>query len=262
MLKRIFFTVLCLILLSLPALTIGQEKEVEIEPKADKILRQMSEYLSKVDTFSFHTENTTDVMVTSALKLQFADSGDISVSRPDKMKAEIDGDLRNQEVYYDGKSFTIFHKQYKFYAAIEVSSELNTALDKALDSFELDAPLADIIYTNSYDVLTKEAQSGIYVGLHTVHGIPCHHLSFTQEEIDWQIWIDSRGTPLPRKFIVTSKWVTGAPQFTAILSDWNTSATFEDSFFTFTAPEGAEKIDFISADKSFNPKKKILRGEP
>ena len=75
-----------------------------------------------------------------------------------------------------------------------------------------------------------------------MQGIPCHHLVFKQKDIDWQIWIENSPTPVPRKFLVTDKKAKGL-QFTALLSQWNTSPQLEDSVFVFTAPAEAKKID-------------------
>ncbi|MCK5139892.1 MAG: DUF2092 domain-containing protein, partial [Thermodesulfovibrionia bacterium] len=56
-------------------------------------------------------------------------------------------------------------------------------------------------------------------------------------------------TPLPRKLIISEKWITGGPQFTALLSDWNLSAQLKDNLFTFVPPEKAKKIEFLPAEK-------------
>ena len=77
----------------------------------------------------------------------------------------------------------------------------------AQDAFDIDAPLSDLIYPDAYNVLTQNVHSGHYVGLHLVRGIQCHHLVFIQDDIDWQIWIENSQTPLPRKMVITSKWL-------------------------------------------------------
>jgi hypothetical protein len=110
------------------------------------------------------------------------------------------------------------------------------------------APAADLIYRNSYDILTKDIYSGGYVGLSNVSGVKCHHLVFQAEETDWQIWIENGKTPLPRKFIITSKWTAGAPQFTAVLSNWDVSPKHKDNLFTFVVPSGAVKINFLPTE--------------
>ena len=71
------------------------------------------------------------------------------------------------------------------------------------------------------------------------------HLAFRKDKVDWQIWVRTGVQPLPVKYVITSKWMTGAPQYTLHLYDWNARPQVPDSRFTFTPPEGAKKIDAI-----------------
>ena len=48
--------------------------------------------------------------------------------------------------------------------------------------------------------------------------------------------------------MITTKWITGAPQYTLRLGDWNVAPEIDPAQFTFTAPEGAKKLEGISAD--------------
>jgi hypothetical protein len=84
------------------------------------------------------------------------------------------------------------------------------------------------------------------VGSSTVGGVEVHHLAFRGSVVDWQIWIEKGDRPLPRKYVITSKWIAGAPQFTAVFSDWNTAAKLDDAQFAFSPPPEAQKIGFIS----------------
>ena len=53
-----------------------------------------------------------------------------------------------------------------------------------------------------------------------VDGVECDHLAFRNLETDWQIWIERGERPLPRKYVITSKTVATAPQYTLRLRDW------------------------------------------
>jgi hypothetical protein len=110
-------------------------------------------------------------------------------------------------------------------------------------------------------VLTDGVTSGFYVGLHEVRGVKCHHLAFTRDDIDLQVWVEDSRSPLPRKLIITEKWVSGSPQFTALLSDWNLSPQLKKNLFTFMAPDKAQKIEFAPVNSSVPPKSGE-RGEP
>ena len=135
-----------------------------------------------------------------------------------------------------------------YYATIDAPPTIEAAMDHAEQSFGLVAPLADLMYKNSYDLLTEDVQTGFYVGLSTVFGVECHHLAFRAEETDWQVWIETGERPFPKKFVITSKWVAGAPQFTGLLTKWDVSPELKDSLFIFVAPEGADQIEFLPAE--------------
>jgi len=247
--KKRFFCLVCLLLLSLPALGAAQEKDQAIDLQADSILRQMSAYIGGFQYFTVQIENSVDTILPCNQKLQLSRAVDMFVKRPDRLRANIDGDMVDQELYYDGKSITLYTKDVNVYASLDAPPTIDEAMDYAIESYELVAPMVELIYGDPYEILTEDVQSGSYVGLSKVFGVECHHLAFQEAETDWQIWIENSKTPLPRKIVLTSKWVTGGPQFTSFLNNWDASTPIKESIFSFKAPETAEKIEFLPADK-------------
>ena len=51
--------------------------------------------------------------------------------------------------------------------------------------------------------------------------------------------------PLPTRYVITSKWLMGAPQFALSFHDWNTADKFTAAEFTFTAPADARQVDIL-----------------
>jgi len=239
---------LSLLILSVSTPSVAQEKDASIDPKADSVLRQMSDYMDTLEQFTVRAENGMDTMLPSGQTLQLGRSMEISVRRPDRLRGNINGGRYDQEFYYDGKSITLFTKGVNYYATTETSPSIEAALDDAEESVGLVAPFADVISRNAYDNLIEDVTLGLYVGLSTVSGVECHHLAFRGEETDWQIWIENSEKPFPRKFMITSKWVTGAPRFVGLITGWDQSPDLKDSLFTFVAPEGAEEIEFLAPD--------------
>ena len=45
--------------------------------------------------------------------------------------------------------------------------------------------------------------------------------------------------------MITTKWMTGAPQFGITLTDWNLSPQIDDKTFVFEAPAGSRRIDVL-----------------
>jgi len=247
--KKWFFCGLCLLLMSAPALSGAQEEESSIDPQAETILRQMSAYLGGFQQFTFHIENSVDTLLPCNQKLQLLRAVDMFVKRPNRLRANIDGDEVSQELYYDGKSITLYGKDANIYASLDAPPTIDAAMDYAIESYGLVAPMVDLIYEDSYEILTGDVQSGSYVGLSKVFGVECHHLAFQEAQTDWQIWIENSKTPLPRKIVITDKWVAGAPQLTAFLNNWDSSTPIKESIFSFEAPDTVEKIEFLPAEK-------------
>jgi hypothetical protein len=67
--------------------------------------------------------------------------------------------------------------------------------------------------------------------------------------VDWQLWVQTGDTPLPMKYVITSKWRTAAPQYEVRLRNWNTQPKIQAKQFAFAVPQGAKKIDTMTADE-------------
>lgn len=218
-----------------------------IEPEAAQVLRQMSDYMGSLESFRFRSTNTGDLVMPSGQQLQVGANVDIAIHRPNRFRVNRKGDLGDQEFYFNGRTLTLYGKLVNYYATMTASEtiDIDSALDYAREEVGVVMPGSDLVYQNPYQGLMEEVESGMYVGTSTIDGVEVHHLAFRGSEVDWQIWIENDDTPLPRKYVITSKWITGAPQFTAVFADWDTSAQLEDALFDFEPPPGAEKIGFI-----------------
>ena len=59
---------------------------------------------------------TTDDLLPSGQKVQFGGTVDLKIRRPDRLRMDITGDRRNERLYYDGKTFTVFGTNAGYYA--------------------------------------------------------------------------------------------------------------------------------------------------
>jgi len=171
------------------------------------------------------------------------------VRRPNRIRADYWGDLRKNSFWYDGKSVTILYTDKNLYSTFSAPKVIDEACDFAMEKYGLSIPIADLVYSDPYAVLIENVRSGFYEGLHMVNGIRCHHLAFTQENIDWQIWIEDGPQAVPRKLVITHKDLPGWPQYIAVLSDWNFSVRLPDILFTFETPDNAEQIEFLEVQE-------------
>ena len=233
--------------------TAAQQEATANEPDPFVVLRQMCDYLKSLQQFSFHSEVTDDQVYLDGKKLQYGIDMETYVKRPDKLRVNADGDLVNKQFFFNGKTITLYDKDEKVYGTIDVPPSIEEALDKAHKDFGLRVALTDLASPQLWDHISRKIEHSLYVGLHKVRGVPCHHLALDGGDVHLQVWIDAGKKPLPRKVIFLQKKLEGSPQWTAYLSDWKTAPHLADALFKFTPPTGVQKIKFVPAKKQPAP---------
>jgi hypothetical protein len=213
----------------------------------------MSEYLGDVEQYKYHAEVVMDQVFENGQKLMYLASVDVSVRRPDRLRVDVDSDLKKMSFWFDGKLFALLGRKTNYYATAEAPPTIDAALDHMGERFGATPPLSDFMVSDPYAALTDRAKSGSYIGLYRVKGVMCHHLAFMQKSIDWQIWIEDGKMSVPRMLVITYKQVQSSPQYVAVLSNWDLSPKLPDSLFTFVAPEGADRIEFLPTELPMVP---------
>lgn len=216
-----------------------------VEPEAAKLLKASTSFLAKQKKFSVFTNSTLELVTLEGQKLQFVHQVQMVAQRPNKLRAARVGDLVDQIFFYDGKLLTLYNPEDKYYASVDAPDTLEGMLDFARKELDIVAPAGDLIYKNAYDILMKDVTSGFVVGKSAVAGVRCDHLAFRSKHVDFQIWIEEGTTPLPRKFVITSRNVVNAPQFDVIMTHWNLAPQTNDAMFTFTPTKDLKPILFV-----------------
>jgi hypothetical protein len=226
----------------------------------DKILHAMADYVASQKTFSATFDSDIEVMTPSLQKIQFTSSGRVQVSRPDKLRVTRTGGYSDVELVFDGKTFTVNDKDHNGYAEVETSGSIDQLIDSLREKNGIMAPGADLLFSQAFDVLMADVIDGVHIGQGIVDGVECEHLAFRNPDTDWQIWIETGARPIPRKYVITSKAVTGAPQYTLRIKEWKTEVAADA--FAFNAPQGAKKIvldDLVDIDEV--PRGTVTAGE-
>jgi len=219
-----------------------------VDAEADKILRAMSSYLSGLPAFSVKGDVDDEIIDLAGQKLQLSSSAELAVERPNHFYAHRKGPAADVEAIFDGKTLTLHGRGLQVYAQFETPGSIDQAIAALRSETGLDAPAGDLFYADPYPGLMTDVVSGAYIGKAYVDGVECHHLAFRAAKVDWQIWIQTGDRPLPMKYVITSKWVTGAPEYSVRFRDWNTDPKIEAGRFSFTPPAGAKRLDAMAVD--------------
>lgn len=223
------------------------ERKPIIDARADRVLRNMGEFLRDAEQFSLRADVRFDQVLGSGQKVQVSAVQDIAVRRPDRVFVAYEDDLGARRLWYDGKRISMYDIGEHVQASEAMPSKIDATLERLLKVHDFSPPLADLIYSDPYAILSQHAIFGAYLGTSAIDGVRCHHLAFVDASIDWQIWVEDGTQIVPRRFVITYKNRPGSPQFEADLSEWNFSERLPDVLFDPMIPADAVKVDLSTA---------------
>ena len=213
------------------------------DAEALKILRAMTEHVSKQANLSVKYDSDVEVVTPGLQKIQFSASGDVALHRPDKFRATRTGGYADVEIVSDGSTVTVHDRDGKQFAQVQTAGGFDTLVDKLRSNSMIEIPGADLLLSNAFDELTAGVIESRVVGSGVVDGALCDHLAFRNLDTDWQIWVESGERPLPRKYVITSKTLATAPQYTLRLHDWKSGDAVAADAFNFTPPSGTNRVE-------------------
>ena len=225
------------------------ESNGSIEQKAQQILKQMSDVLSSAPSYSFNALTIKEQVLPSGLKLQYDATVLVKLLRPNALFVDQISGAKKKTLWYHNTHLTLLDRKNNFYATTLTPDNTEDTLDFIMESFGVNMPLSDFVFKDLYSNLIENVLSGFYVAEVEVNGTKTHHLAFHQENVDWQIWINAEGQPVPKKFVITYNNKTSVPQFIAFFKDWNLTPRFKTNEFIFQRPKDAVEIEFYSKTK-------------
>jgi hypothetical protein len=234
-------TVLIAAVAALCALAPSARAQPAFDADAQSVLAAVSQYVGALQSFSTDYAAVDEVVTNEGQKLQFLHSGEIVVQRPNKLHVIRRGAAGVAELFLDGKTLTIFAKNANAYLQLDATN-IDAAID-AVHNLGADAPGADLLASKPLDPSTTDVTSGAHIGMTFIDRGEVHQLAFRGTDVDWQLWVATGDKPLPVRYVVTTKKVTGEPEFTLQLRNWNTAPQIDPAQFTFSPPPGARKVD-------------------
>lgn len=213
------------------------------EADAKRILKAMSDYMATQKSISFGFDATLEVVTKDEQKLALASSGTLTLNRPDKIRVTRSGGFADVEMLFDGKTLTLLGKNLNLYTQIDVPGTIDHLVDELKDTYHRPLPAADLLLSNTYDALMADVVDVKDLGSGVIGGVECDFLAFRTNEVDWQIWIAQGKRPYPCRYVITSKQISGGPQYTIQTRDWKTGGEVAATDFSFKNPTKAKKVE-------------------
>lgn len=215
-----------------------------VDPASVDALKKMGTYLQTLKRFTVSIELTGERVLQDGQKLQHSANADLDVDRPNHIRTVMSSSRGTREIIFDGKTVTLYSPTQKYYSTASLDGTIATLIGKLHDDFGVEFPLADLFVWGTPDAPTQQFDSAMYAGQDYIGADLCDHYAFRQSGIDWQIWIKSGSTPLPRKLVITRRDDEARPQSVSVIT-WGMHPSFSDSVFAFHPPAGAKKIEIV-----------------
>ena len=212
------------------------------EKDAKSVLKAMTDYMNSQKTIEFSFDSDIEVITPQLEKIQFANSGEALLSRPDKIRARRVSGHADVALFFDGKTVSVFGKHISGYAQFDAPGSVDRLIEDLRSGHGVALPGADLLLSNSYEVLVAGVKEAKHIGRGVIDGRLCEHLAFRNFDTDWQLWVEVGTRPIPRKMVITSKTLNNAPQYTVRVKDWKTDVRPAPEVFTFVPPAGAKKL--------------------
>jgi hypothetical protein len=250
-LVRYFLTSLLFCSLITPAFSESRAEESSrntlrgTEPKALEILKGMSATLGAAKAYTFQSRSVVEVPIRTGQYITMFSAAEVSLRRPDKLRARLRGEAPHFDFYFDGTTASAFAPKDKVYSTTKAPPTIDTMLPELQQETGIRFVTVPLLFSDPYEVLTRGLISGVVVGSASIHGIPCYHLAFRSPGVNWEIWIEAGKRALPWRLAVTFTDRTNFPRTLVEFTRWNLHPWLSSGDFVFSKPAGGREIPFV-----------------
>ena len=230
------------------AMTIAHAGEAD----AKKALKAMSDYMASEKAISFNYDAGLEVVTKDDQKLALLSSGSVVLNRPDKINLTRAGGFADIELKSDGKTITLLGKNANIYVQADAPGTVDQLINDLQEKFKRPMPAADLLLTNSYDELMSDVTDVKDLGSGVIGGVECDYMAFRKKDVDFQIWVAQGSKPYPCRYSITSRTVSGSPQYSIQIRDWKTGGDAEKGDFAFKNASNANKVEVKDVRDKFS----------
>jgi hypothetical protein len=191
--------------------------EDKLDKKVVEICKKVGDLYKNAKTL--RTEGTiVTKIVNDGQKREITVTAVYEIERPNRLsfKSQVNGDAKKgPDVICDGKTLTVYRKAIQKYVQEDAPKDVSGLRDKSCS----------------------------YVGMDKVDGTPAHHMKFSQDQFDWEMWVASEGKPFVLRMKQSVDGGNGKATTTETYKNSTVDATAAKGAFTFTPPKDATKVD-------------------
>ena len=230
-----------LLLLAGAGLLLSGTSLLATEKSAASIIKNAYHYIGSLNQYAFDAVVMDDDGNGAKIKHKVS----VKVDRPDKLRVDIKGDVKDRTVYLNSGLFTMIDHTFHYYGQLKTPKTIDGTLDYVFDKYGIKAPLASLVYS---DMDKRAKYKNIkYFGTKSVNGVECDYVAFRNKGREVHVWIATGKKPLIKTYAIIET-VSGKSYRLDTSIKWNTDAKLSNKDFVFVAPKGASKISIEPAN--------------
>ena len=223
-----------------------------VDAEAAAIVQRFCQYIQGLSSFSVDVTVSMSGSV-GTMRLSNSEMLRLSVARPNRMSVDYRTGVVPLSVVSDGTRLYTYLAQYNQYVIEEAPerwTELFESARPAAKVLEMKIPLVEsILREDSYEAFMKDVVGGEKVGEEEIEGVKCHHLKFSQAQMDWEIWLTKGEKPLIRKIVPKLSSLGQSSEMWWRFDNWRFDKAAADEFKIVTAVGAEQVAQFYAASQ-------------
>ncbi len=225
-----------------------KKKDDKLDKKAVEICKKAGDLYKGTKTF--HADGTIDAKIEgNGQQVEINATIAFDFERPNRLDIKVRVKRDPDEGFdfiSDGKKLTTYRRKIEQYVQEDAPKDVG-GLGMALLKLGPRTPgilLPNVLNADPGTSLLDGVNSCSYVGIEKVDGTPAHHMKFSQDQFDWEMWVAAEGKPFILRMTRSAEIPGGGKLNTnEIYKHWTIDAAAGKDAFTFSPPKGATKVD-------------------
>ena len=204
-----------------------------------EIIDKALQHTEKMDKYAFEAKITEYDVQEDGSVIPYHYDTIVKVDRPNKLYVKSKSKYLHRSHIFNNGLYSMIDYENKNYGQFSVPKNIDKALDEVLKNFDVESPMASLIYSNMDQRI--KFNSSKYLGTEKVEGVACDHISFKSKHKEAEVWVTKEDIPKIKAYTTIDKSsMPPKKEHTRIIWIKNTSITDKD--FLFSIPKGSEKI--------------------
>jgi hypothetical protein len=230
-----------------PVRTEDKKKEDKLDPKAVEICKKAGDLYKHAKTF--HADGALDAKIdANGQQIDINATLAFDFERPNRVaiKVVVKGDPQEGlDFISDGKKLTTYRRKIEQYVQEDAPKDVG-GLGLAVLKLGVRSPgilLPNVLHADPGASLLDGVHTCSYVGIDKVDGAPAHHMKFSQDQFDWEMWVAAEGKPLILRMTRSAEIPGGKVNTIENYKNWTIDGPAGKDAFTFSPPKGTTKVD-------------------